>query len=819
MIPSNDSPAEKRRLVTHFLAITRHGRALALAFLFAGSALGQDAPKGLSDSELRNFVTSLQSRIDDPTVEIVLRERLALELATTLDRAAQGAENPETRRSLWNDAVATLDRFRETHRDQDLSRPFEVQAAVYLWARARMEMAAYQSDPANKEAKARAVADLETSIARLRAVAKGEGTSEDIVSKNKRFRLAQALADLAELNDSATDAPSDLRKEALAALNPAITEPSLAGFQLLLRASLLVRLNRLAEAGVVLDEASKLKTPIVPRQLLEGKVEWLTTEKKYAQALTLIENSEEIELGLKPLLKSKVLLGQWKNAKVSESERSAVETSFFKELAALRKAKRPEYRSLLLETAGAIKEPDSKQSEEPWDLLSEAAVASRDLGRAGELEIKGAERAKVLGRSAAAKELRLKAGAYFYQASRLADVEKAVGPILADPASGPARVKASLLIALSLGRAVGQGGRGEIRSRYESALKKHLATFPDDPSFTEVEWLLGKLKIEDGDRQGATTLWKKIKHGQPRWLDAQIELARLLRLDLDNQRLNGDRDAAESRFKSAAEFLQGCLKQAQGEMETNAIRIEMARLELTPSVGRPTDAIKRLDLVMRSVVTPEQRSTARWLRLVALAQLSRFVEAETYARHEARDADPMQLLEPTRLLDRTAAESDSDLRARRVGFLITILLDRLRTFQDIYTPEQLAEISLRHARSLSFTGNDAMAKRSLQSGRPLPPNANPDLLRDLAELYVRLNAYGLAEDVQRLRAKRLPAGSIPWFDACYGLALAYYQEGKGKEALHLIDATSILHPELGGSELKTKFIRLRQRLEPASGTP
>ena len=150
---------------------------------------------------------------------------------------------------------------------------------------------------------------------------------------------------------------------------------------------------------------------------------------------------------------------------------------------------------------------------------------------------------------------------------------------------------------------------------------------------------------------------------------------------------------------------------------------------------------------------------------------------------------------------------------------MTILLDRLRTFQDIYTPEQLAEISLRHARSLSFTGNDAMAKRSLQSGRPLPPNANPDLLRDLAELYVRLNAYGLAEDVQRLRAKRLPAGSIPWFDACYGLALAYYQEGKGKEALHLIDATSILHPELGGSELKTKFIRLRQRLEPASGTP
>ena len=93
------------------------------------------------------------------------------------------------------------------------------------------------------------------------------------------------------------------------------------------------------------------------------------------------------------------------------------------------------------------------------------------------------------------------------------------------------------------------------------------------------------------------------------------------------------------------------------------------------------------------------------------------------------------------------------------------------------------------------------------------------MLRDLAELYASLDTYAMAEDVQRLRTKQLTPGSIPWFDATYGLALSYYHQGKGKEALHLIDATSILHPELGGSELKTKFIRLRQRLEPPSGTP
>ena len=53
---------------------------------------------------------------------------------------------------------------------------------------------------------------------------------------------------------------------------------------------------------------------------------------------------------------------------------------------------------------------------------------------------------------------------------------------------------------------------------------------------------------------------------------------------------------------------------------------------------------------------------------------------------------------------------------------------------------------------------------------------------------------------------------MPWFDARYALALAYFHTGQYKEAAQLIDATAILHPELGGGELHEKFIRLRQRL-------
>ena len=114
----------------------------------------------------------------------------------------------------------------------------------------------------------------------------------------------------------------------------------------------------------------------------------------------------------------------------------------------------------------------------------------------------------------------------------------------------------------------------------------------------------------------------------------------------------------------------------------------------------------------------------------------------------------------------------------------------------------------------SSSGDDATARRAVTGWASAPSTNSPDLLRDLAETYTRLEAYELAVDVQRLRSKLAPTGSLPWFDARYGLALTYYRAGKTRDALHLIDATAILHPELGGGELRDKFIRLRQRIDP-----
>ncbi|MFO0909442.1 MAG: hypothetical protein U0794_14000 [Isosphaeraceae bacterium] len=172
-------------------------------------------------------------------------------------------------------------------------------------------------------------------------------------------------------------------------------------------------------------------------------------------------------------------------------------------------------------------------------------------------------------------------------------------------------------------------------------------------------------------------------------------------------------------------------------------------------------------------------------------------------------------LETIRLLDRSAAEAETDLKTRRMGLLMGILL---RPFSEQPRSLEAAirnELRLREIRARLFGGDDAGARDAIHGWSTGSLASSPELLRDLAETYSRLDAFELAAEVQRVRARQLASGSLPWLDARYGLALAYFRAGRGKDAIGLIDATAILHPDLGGGELRNKFIRLRQRIEPA----
>jgi tetratricopeptide (TPR) repeat protein len=741
-----------------------------------------------------------------------------MEMASTLDRSAQSSPTVEDRRARWKRAIEVLERFRLQNPGHPLRRVFEVQGAVYHWALARSRVLPERVAEADDQSRALAVADLKNSLDRLLPAVSSYGTSSDLPAQNARYRLSQTIADLAIVG---SDDPKERRarnEEALAALTKPFGDPALQGYASLLKAQLLLRLDRPNEAGLALEASVKANPAPSEREILDTRIDLLLALNRVEEALRAIDGST-LDAPSKLARRVKVGLHD-REAKLAGPQRAEAESALFRDLKALRQAGGPESKTWLIAAAKAIPAPGPEQSPDAWDLLADGAVAQGNPDRAGDLASQGAARAAEVKDPKLESQLRLKAGAAWFQSGRFQEADKALVAVAQDSNAGALRARAAMLSALARGRALATNTPGTSTGGYEAALKYVIDQFPADPSTYEARWLLGKLRLVGGDRQGAQALWKAIPQSAPQWLDTIAATVRLFEEDLATLRINGDIDAVGRRLDEARAFLNERAPQAKSDHEANTLRLLRGRLELTTSVGKHDLARLNAEQVLRSVAVAEQRAEARAIRMVSVALLGRFVEAEQEAMREVSTpaSNPAVLLETLRLLDHAATESDSDLRARRMGFLMTTLVRPLSKNVGAYDKVTQAEIRLREIRGNLFVGADEAARRLISGWNTTGLTTQPRLLRDLADTYNRLEAFDLAADVQRMRMKQMASGSIPWLDARYNLALAYYRGGHPTDAIQLIDATAILHPELGGGELRNKYLRLRQRLGP-TGQP
>lgn len=375
---------------------------------------------------------------------------------------------------------------------------------------------------------------------------------------------------------------------------------------------------------------------------------------------------------------------------------------------------------------------------------------------------------------------------------------------------------AGMLRAVALGKALGLGLPGSSRSEYIAALNRQTRDFPGDRSTGEARWLLGRLAAASSELEQARAFWSAIPGDSPRWLDSRLALIELDRDQLELDELNPDRHKLAERFQKAEAFAKRSLLEAHSEAEKSELMLALARLDLTPRAGKPEAARELCERLSRIPGTTAQQYRARLLRLAALVEAGRYVEAEREAQSHSAwrlPAETNALFDVVRLLDQCSASSDTDLRQRRFGLVNKLIVEPLLGDEEKLSPEQRGELAMRLTRALLAIGADRDARRSLDTWRGLPQSTTSDrLLRDLGDTYSRLEVYSLDIDVQRLRLKNNPPGSPRWFDARYALALAYFHSDRLKEAAQLIDSTAILHPELGGGVLHDKFIRLRQRL-------
>jgi tetratricopeptide (TPR) repeat protein len=765
-----------------------------------------------SDEELSRHLTTVRSQIEQKTFDAPRREDLALEMAETLDRAAQASPSPETRRRRWGQAVEFLDWYLTQDPDPPRAPQIRFQAALYRWAQAQSWTRTGALAPKDPKPRQEAVAALDEAIRRFRTVTGGGDNA--ILADNLRFRLAEALADRAAFDPPGSAGRQSREAEALDLLKQAPAEPGLMGYWHLLEAHLLRRKGKPAETQRELDAANKSTPPPPESEILEVRVPFLLDQKQYDAATASVAASRLDKPG-KALWMVRVRLAQLAGFPAG-ADRFAIEVDLFRAVDELREGTSPEAREALLELVERSVDPDAKHQPEVWDALALAYATAGDPAKAGAQMVRGAERAAALGRAETASSFRLRAGGFLFQSGKFLEADAILSQVAQGTGPAPLRAKAGMLRCLARGRAVALGLPGASSASYAVALEQQIRDFAADPSTDEARWLLGRLAVASSNRDRARALWSAIAAGSARWLDSRLAMIALDRDELESEQMRLDHRRMEELYARADRFAAESIGQARSDSEKTTLLLARALVVLTPRVGNPAAAREICERVSRLPSAPAHLYRARLLRLVALVELGRYVEAEREAQaHPAWrvPAEMEALFDAVRLLDAGASGAANDLRQRRFGLVLKLMVEPLISADEEITPEEHRELSMRLTRALLFTGSDREARRSLVLWRGTPQaTAGDRLLRDLGDTYNRLEAYTLDVDVQKLRLKNNLPGSLPWFDARYALALAYFRDGRLKEAAHLIDSTAILHPDLGGKALHEKFIHLRQRI-------
>ncbi len=795
------------------MSTSRHAAWLGLVWLGLSPCLAQGDDPSDDEAELSRHLTTLRAQIENPRLELGRREELVFEAINMLDRASLRATDAATRERRWGAAIAVVDDFFKLVTDAPRERVLRLRAGVFRWASARSWREAWRLDPRD-DFKQQAIADLDDAVVRMRGIS-GKGNDQALVEEY-RYRLAQALADRAWWEDDESAAAVRDQTEALGLLDPPPSDPGLAGYWNLLAADLYTRMQKPAEAERAIRAAASAMPPPAERDWMETNRALLLSLGRFDDAAAAIAASK-LDPRAKALETVRVRLAQYR-APGNEVDRQGHRQELWRSMKQLLESPRTAETTLALrDLAASDVVIDRDVDEAACAALAEAYTLTGALEKAGTALEAASDRARGAGNPRRAAEHLLRAGASFYRADALERAERALGQVEKDPAAAELRPRAGMLHALVYRRRLARRQPGANPATLKGLLEAQIHDYPRDPATDQARMLLASIEIEAGEIARGRAIYTEVPIASPYWLESRLALARLDREELARLGLHAEHTEREQAYRRARQLLDTAIARAPAPARA-ALELALARLALEPDVGEPKRARDLCDRVLAQGASAPLLDRARLYRAIALEGIGRYVDAERAIQDlgAPRSAQAFEdRLDLARLLDRAAETAETDLKVRRHGLalrlLVEPLLDHAANTPDAYK----AELALRDTRARLHCGDEAGARVSMRNWKVPPSTSSDALLRDLGEVYSRLGAPAMAVDVERLRLKNSAPGSSEWLDARYALALAYFRTGRMKESAQLIDATAILHPELGGPRLKEKFVRLRQRIGDA----
>ncbi len=379
--------------------------------------------------------------------------------------------------------------------------------------------------------------------------------------------------------------------------------------------------------------------------------------------------------------------------------------------------------------------------------------------------------------------------------------------------------RASLLTAYSWGQLAAAGANADARRQYETAIRRHLEKFPDDPTAGDASLMLGALAEAEGRLAGVV----EADHAMPaehrragestsRAIRATLEALARLRDDA-LQEVDG-RSAVE--WSDDARRLAGRVTPPAGSTGVDAAENLLNAARLLAAI--PAPEFREVLALLNRISPPAGASSdavaweriaqdAAALRLVCLTATGAFADAAA-TLEQLRTVSSEDLMG---VLSKLSAAGRQLSGARRVELAKLELetIHRIRLQGGGLPREQRQLLAECEAEALLATGRFEEAVRMFDEAA----EGRPELTPRLADALMKT---GRPQDLQRARAlwqqheAQQKQGTRTWFEARLHLAECLAALGQSAEVRKLIVSTRIVYPELGGPDLKSRFGELER---------
>ncbi len=354
---------------------------------------------------------------------------------------------------------------------------------------------------------------------------------------------------------------------------------------------------------------------------------------------------------------------------------------------------------------------------------------------------------------------------------------------------------------------------------YAQLLAEHIRRWPQGDTAGKARWWLGQFHAAQRQWDKAMDAYQDIPSHDPRFADAVAAIARCYQGWL-GQRADIDPVAQRRLALEGIRFFDQIHGSDKGTASAGAslAAVEAARLRLYGLGAEFAEAARQL----RRALDQTQSPPPAWLP-----------RARLYLVY-ALAAQGEQWEEAHQLLEQVEGVTAEDLH--EFVDALARLLDQRRTAGRKEIAElQLKVLDIQSVRAARQEGGRskslAMARAAALAAadrREAAQKAYEELVERYAddgllqEKYAQLLLHGRQQadwQAALLRWRQVqrhsPPGSPRWFRAKYSQALAHQRLGNTPQAIRIIQLTEVLHPQLGGPQMKTRFAELLQRCQQA----